>query len=169
MSTLNTLNPASLQVLMSETIFDIGFSPVPSSEEPDAVVEPTMMFKTFGNNNKNILFIISDINHEFFHQETELAFIKTLKALKLELDDVAVINCTESASRKFDKIKGELKPRLCIFLGLDPKELGLENCAINIWNKEESIQLLYSYSFDEMLMSVQKKRDFWDAIKLINA
>jgi len=173
MSPLNTSNPLALQVLMSETIFDIGFSFISSSEEilkePVALKEQQFAFKSYGSNKKNILFITLDAQHEYFSKDAELAFLKTLKALKLALEDVAVINCKEPFhNQTFKQIKKEFKPRNCIFLGVDPEKLGQANFAENVLKMEDGVQFLYSSSFEEMLVDAKKKRIFWDAIKLMN-
>ena len=173
MSPLNTSNPLALQVLMSETIFDIDF-PIPSID--DAVVEilpekkeEEFVFKTYGGNNKNILFVISDKANEFLSPEAEIAFMKILRALKLTLEDIVIVNHKEpQVNLTFEKIREKLQPANCIFLGADPQLLGLEVCAENILKTENNIQFLYSYSFEEMLRDTEKKRLFWDAIKLMN-
>ena len=95
--------------------------------------------------------------------------MKTLNALKLNLPDVAIINYNNSDNKvTFDRVKEQFDPKACIFLGFDPKRLGLKNCAENILANENDIQLLNSFSFEEMLNDTGKKRIFWDAIKLMN-
>lgn len=171
MSSLNTTNPIVLQVLMSETIFAIDFAElnVESSTVPTPIEETKIVLKSFGENKRNILFITEDLNHDFFSKDAELAFVKTLGALKLNLDDVAVINYTRIGSAvTFDQIKKNFEPKACVFLGLDPKKLHLSNCAANILTNDQNIQFLYSYSFEEMLTDTSKKRIFWEAIKLLN-
>jgi len=172
MSELNTTDPIALQVLMSETIFDIGF-PSPSLDIKPVEIspiqkEPEIILKTYGSNNKNILFVISDNHNEFLSADAELAFMKILQALKLTLEDIAVFNYNQSCSDiTFEKIKEKLNPKSCIFLGAKPESLGVEGCAENILKVEDNIQFLYSYSFDEMLYDIEKKRLFWDTIKLM--
>jgi hypothetical protein len=171
MSSLNTSNSVALQVLMSETIFDIDF-PVPSPDTPlqtpSIPKESEIILKTYGGNNKNILFVISDNNNDFLSVDAEIAFMKILRALKLTLDDIVLFNYNANyANLTFDRIKEKLMPRDCIFLGVDPKILEVEGCAENILRVEANVQFLYSYSFDEMLRDTEKKRLFWDAIKLM--
>lgn len=173
MSPLNTSNPLALQVLMSETIFDIDF-PIPSVEDASFEILPIqteseIILKTYGSNNKNILFVISDNSNEFLSADAEIAFMKILRALKLALEDIVILNHNESNNGlTFEKIKEKFNPRNCIFLGAEPQLLGIEGCAENILKIEDNIQFLYSYSFEEMLRDTEKKRLFWDAIKLMD-
>lgn len=179
MSPLNTNNPIALQVLMSDTVFDLDFpeKTVQKLEErPVDLVENwvesavnEVVIKSLGDNQKNILFIVDEEQHEFFSKDAELAFVKTLNALKLNLPDVAVINDKQPGIKQsFDRIKADFSPKVCVFLGSDPKGLGFENLAENIWANEGGIQFLNSFSFENMLYDVGMKRVFWDAIKLMS-
>lgn len=176
MSPLNTTNPIALQVLMSETIFGIDFPDTNIennlSEADNSGVEvkrQDITIESLGENQKRILFILEDIQNDFFSKDEELAFVKTLNALKLDLKDVAVINLKDSAGKiTFDRIKKQFNPKACVFLGFDPKRLDLKNLAENILTTEDDIQFLTSFSFEEMLNDTGKKRVFWDAIKLMN-
>jgi len=169
MSLLNTTNPIALRALMSETIF--GIEPLSSAvafEEPELKAGP-MEIRIMGANRKNILFITESADNEFFSQDAELAFIKTLGALKLDIQDVAVVNCAaETSQTSFDRLNKEFSPRVCVFLGIDPRKLGLNNFALNILWQESNTEFLYSFSFEEMLNETAKKKLFWETIKLMN-
>lgn len=169
MSLLNTTNPIALRALMSETIF--GIEPlisVVTLEEPVLEAQPAKA-EFMGANKKNILFITESINNEYFTQDAELAFIKMLGALKLDLQDVAVVNCAdETSKRSFDSLNDQFAPRICVFLGVDPQKLGLGNFASNILWQEREVEFLYSFSFEEMLTETAKKKMFWETIKLMD-
>lgn len=173
MSLLNTSNPIALQVLMTDTIFNIDIQAPPTEEVSPEVTpaqkETKLVLKTLGGNNKNILFVISDNNNEFLSPEAEIAFMKILRALKLDLKDIVVLNHRESLGNiTFEKIENQLKPEKCIFMGINPQLFEIKACAKNILTSTNNVQLLYTYSFDEMLKDTEKKRLFWDAIKLMN-
>src|SRR3546814_4310713 len=96
MSPLNTSNPLALQALMSETIFDIDF-PIPSIDDASFEIRPIqteseIVLKTYGGNNKNILFVISDNSNEFLSSDAEIAFMKILKDLKFAIEDIVVLH-----------------------------------------------------------------------------
>jgi len=168
MSLLNTTNPIALQAFMSETIFGMDMTKNEVEEEALIEKEPDIIINSLGANKKNILFIVDDLNNDFFSKDAELAFIKTLGALKLAIDDVAVINYKRiGESITFDQIKEEFTPKACVFLGSSPARLNL-NFAENIITNNKDIQFLNSFSFEEMLTEATKKRMFWDAIKLMS-
>ncbi len=169
MSLLNTTNPIAIRALMSETIFGI------ESLDQDAILEEPILdaapteITIMGGNRRNVLFITGNASNPFFSKEAELAFMKTLGALKLDLEDVAVVNSAEERGLgSFERLKDKLEPRICVFLGLNPQKLGLNTFALNILGREGDIEILYSFSFEEMLTDTGKKKMFWEAIKLMN-
>lgn len=130
-------------------------------------IESSLQF--YGDHKRNILFIVDQPGVQFFSKEAELAFLKTLEALKMALDDVAVINIAPlDQSIDFERIQKELAPVYWIFLGSDPTNVKLGEYPDNIWSKMGESQILKTYSFDEMLTDVVKKKAFWSAVKLIS-
>lgn len=185
MSALNTKNSHALRSFMTETVFDIDFT-LPSdigadnikaaSVEENHVAEPVnpeskpkQVLQVYGSNRKNILFIVDNADVTFFSREAELAFLKTLDAMKLNLSDVAVINrASLDPDLSFDTLKKELSPVYSVFLGSNPSDLHIGEYVENIWNQHDGVHLIKTHSFDEMLTDVDKKRAFWNAVKLIN-
>lgn len=144
---------------------------LPVSQEPELspAEKPPAEIPYFGKNAKNILFVVSNKDGLFFSKEAELAFLKTMQALKLDLSDVAVINLQQLEQPVFfERIRKKFEPVSCIFLGCEPAEAGLQAFADHLWKEEGGVRYLKSYGFEEMLTDKQKKRMFWDAIKLMN-
>src|SRR5690606_36226209 len=110
--------------------------------------ETPVAWNSWGNNRKNILFLTANDDFDYFSKDAEVAFIKTLKALKLEIDDITVLNSARIPEGvSFDLVKKAFLPAHCIFLGVDPQEMGVEAMAENILKIDDGIQYLYSYSF----------------------
>lgn len=170
MSLLNTSHPQALQYFLTETLFNVGMD-LAAVPEPMvlAPAKPLPEIPYYGGNAKNILFVVSNQDGLFFSEQAELAFLKTMQALKLDLNDVAVINLHPLEQPVFfERIRIKFEPRSCIFLGAEPIEAGLEAFADHLWKEEGAVRFLKSYSFEEMLTDKQKKRIFWDAIQLIS-
>lgn len=173
MSRLLTENPIALRFLMSETIFSSAAensqtensSTVIDSIESDLSLsdnkEPNLLF--WGANEKNILFLIQNPEEDYFSSEAEDAFLKTLAALKLSLNDVAVFN-RRKAEKSLNEICEALNPKICIYC---EEENETNKSAFNKITEVEGIACLYTYSFEEMLTDTNKKRVFWNAIKEI--
>lgn len=167
MNDLLTQNPIALSVLMSESLFNIEecntnfdhsvIAPPRSSQKAqDKVI-------AWGGNKEKVLFIVNSSVNSYFNEKEKDAFLKTLNALKLDIQDVAVINRSNVLAFE-EKIKEQFQPRSCIYCeGLNEENKETFNNIITI----EGIKTLYTFSFGEMLKDNNKKRSFWNAIKNI--
>ena len=179
MSRLLTQNPIALRFLMSETIFssaaeistienslpqtslqtDLQESDLSLSENKDTE------FLFWGANKKNILFLVENPNEDYFSDEAEDAFLKTLAALKLSLQDVAVFN-RGRAEYSLSDIQEKLQPKIVIYCNGENEH---NQDTFNMLIEANGVSSLTTYSFEEMLVDTQKKRTFWNAIKGIIA
>lgn len=168
MSCLLTKNPVAIRQLMSEAIFSLP------SEEFTAIVEQVPALEAqvsvkaesplvfLGGNRKRILFFVRHESFEYFSTQAEEAFLKTLGALALSLDDVAVVN-RDKTSKTIEEIKEQLQPKCCVYCEGESIEGA---STFNVLEKA-NVDSLYTYSFEEMLSDTMKKRLFWNAIKEI--
>lgn len=173
MSQLLTQDPIAIRILMSETIFSsssIDELPDSSQKEEDLKQSDAVLVKGansdlsfWGSNEKKVLFLIRNSAVDYFSIEAEDAFLKTLAALKLTIDDVSIVNLARN-NTPFNEIKKILSSRFCIYCE------GESEANQNLFNKlfeKDGLTFFYTYSFEEMLTDVNKKRAFWNAIKEI--
>ncbi len=162
-SPLNTSDPIALHSLMTETIFDVGTDmATQSNDELDAAAPATQQdraqsFAFYGKNKRNYLFLTEEKQHQWMSVAALDAFTKTLAALKLTADDVAVLNVdklTETPS--VDSISVFFKPKVVVCLG-----------ASFTWPEQDGITVFRTHSFDELLADAEKKRIFWSTIKTL--
>lgn len=179
MSRLLTKNPIAIRQLMSETIFQSNevdekvesqeakdaSASVESLESNEAIKDEKLVEKEelsyWGNNEKGILFLVDNSEANFFSEQAQDAFLKTLAALRLSLSDVAVINLYPQ-SFSISDIQQQLKFNTIVYstgLGTD------YGATFNQVFKEGGKSMLVTYTFEEMLTSNDKKRAFWNAIK----
>lgn len=144
---LHTNDPVALRYLMTETIFGI--------DEPTPSRSP--QFSYHGGNRRNYLFLTHEIGHEWMSAAALDAFTKTLAALKLTMDDIAVLNIG-----KLSEIPA--KPDLIAFF--NPKVIVALGASLP-WDESDGLVVYQTCSFDEMLVDAEKKRKFWTAIKTL--
>ncbi len=158
---------------MSETIFDIDEGEVgdnllkaPTQEEREQVLD----FVFYGKNKRNHLFLTFEAHHEFMSEMALDAFTKTLQALKLTLDDVAVLNlgALPSAPKK-EEIISFFNPKTMVFLGTSSQSVGLDDISAKTVVEHGGIRIFHTDTFDEMLADGEKKRIFWTTIKTLLA
>ncbi|MEN5087293.1 hypothetical protein ABE426_12565 [Sphingobacterium faecium] len=178
MSNLLTSDPIALQAFMSETIFatadaignlSVETESVSSSLIPSQVPAHQEAVEEFiyqGSKTKGILFILRYPSFPYFSPEAEDAFIKTIGALKLTSDDVAVVNLANTHNpNDFKRIMTFFAPKKIILLGVDPKSLKLPEIAHNSYMHGRIATVFNTYSFEEMFADMVKKKAFWVEFK----
>lgn len=167
-SQLHTADSVALRYLMTETIFGIA------KDAGDAAVEQPMHqpafkqaapFSFYGKNGRNYLFLTYEKQHEWMSAVALDAFTKTLTALKLSTDDIAVLNvgaCDVFPAE--DAIFSFFNPKVLVSLGVSLPWAGLEGSSANPMNYN-GITVFRTHTFDEMLSDAEKKRLFWTTIK----
>jgi len=145
---LHTTDPLALRYLMTETIFGMDEPTVPG-------VAPR--FSYYGGNKRNYLFLTHETRYEWMSESALEAFAKTLAALKLSVDDVAVLNVGKlpAVPAKSDLI-AFFRPKVVVTLG-----------AALPWDATDGLTVFEAHSFDEMLVDAEKKRLFWATIKTL--
>lgn len=149
--TINTVDPTALRYLMTETVFDIAERAADTPLEPPTV--PPFIF--FGRNKRNYLFLTHEKQYEWMPEAAMDAFIKTLAALKLAEDDVALLNlATLTEPPTVRQLSSFFKPRVVVNLGTP-----------FTWPEQEEVTVFHTHAFGDMLADAEKKRVFWTTVK----
>jgi hypothetical protein len=77
-----------------------------------------------GNNEKNIVIIMRDPDFAFLPDDQLVFLVKMLKACKLNIGDVALINQVTAPILLKDLLR-QFKPSLILFLGVSPAIIGM--------------------------------------------
>lgn len=162
---INTSDPIALRYLMDNVIFSIGDS---DAESTDVVQEERLKFAFYGKNRRNFLFLIQEEQYQWMSVEAMEAFNKTLTALKLSVDDIALLNVrTLSDIRQKEEIISSFRPKVMVFLGLAPQSVGIEVPPFKPLSNYNGIAVFCTNTFDEMLADGEKKKQFWVTIKTV--
>lgn len=176
MATLHSNDPLALQALMSETLFSSGLAQAAGEEaisEVQTTVPPVLTsassqeeFVFQGGFAKSMLFIIDDAQHAYMSAGAYEAFLKTLAALAIPLEDIALLNlATAGNGYDFKRIMVGLQPLKIILLGVDPSRLQLPAIPFNTFQRGKKASVFNTFSFEEMLGDITKKKAFWAAFK----
>lgn len=164
MTQLNTTNPFALRYLLDDLLFDFEADFPAATEQSPNIDRPT--FNVLGANKSRILYLVENMTEGHFSPAALDAFTKTLHALGLALDDVAVLNLAQiEAGVNFEDLCSYFDPQRIIFAGPSPAKVGIDGLSLNVASSQQSIELLYTYSFEEMLTDTNKKKLFWQAVK----
>jgi hypothetical protein len=195
MSTLHSKEFNTLSLLLTEDIYILDKSPVnqelnsdeavkkalnqsaQASENPIPTLEiipqaqeiveikSTQEFTYIGENNKYILIVIDDANHQEIspiHKET---LLKIMAAKGLALRDLAVLNLNLFPNTNVNELKEFFSCSKLVLFGINPQRLALPSISSNKVEKHLNIQLFSTYSIDEMINDVNKKKEFWAIMK----
>jgi len=136
---------------MTETIFGID------ETEPEALPDTEPRFSFYGGNKQNYLFLTQDTQCEWMSVAALDAFTKTLAALKLTPEDIAVLN--------IEKL-GEVPSQSDLIAFFNPKVVIALGASLP-WDESGGIRVFKTHSFDDMLIDAEKKRVFWTTIKTL--
>lgn len=173
MSNLLTDNPIALQALMNETLFSAGFTAEDAvlaevSSPSSAVVwdSSNEEFVYRGDKSSGILFILRYPDYPYFSPKAEEAFIKTLGALNIVAEQVAVLNLANPQNpNDFKRIMAFFQPKKITLLGVEPASLKLPDIAHNSYMRGRVATVFNTFSFEEMFVDINKKKLFWGEFK----
>ncbi|GAA4516487.1 hypothetical protein [Sphingobacterium thermophilum] len=173
MSNLLTDNPIALQALMNETLFSAGFTAedvvLAEVSSPSSAVAWDSSNEEFvyrGDKSSGILFILRYPDYPYFSPKADEAFIKTLGALNIAAEQVAVLNLANPQNpNDFKRIMAFFQPKKITLLGVEPASLKLPDIAHNSYMRGRVATVFNTFSFEEMFVDINKKKLFWGEFK----
>jgi hypothetical protein len=136
--------------------------------EPQPVIQtPVADFKYQGKNLKNFLVLTHYKADDFIKAEHLTALENILKRKALGPDDVAIFNLANYSETKFSQLKPFFKPTKVLVLGGDALPQDIKVLKPNKPVTSNGITVLYTFSFDEMMDSVDHKKTFWELVKTL--
>lgn len=179
MTSLHTDNPVALRYLMSETIYGFDLQEagppksilgeaVSSEEEPAPVAQEEPYFDFLGQNRQGYLFVVNDSAHDYMSPAALDAFQKTVQALGLQLEDIALWNRgKERLEIALEQVVERFRPAKLVFLGQQATLHGIPSMALDSMVTVSGIKVLLSHGFEEMLTDMEKKKSFWKLLKTL--
>jgi hypothetical protein len=128
-------------------------------------IKKSQEFTYIGENNKYFLILIDDANNKEIspiHKET---LLKIMKAKGLELRDLAVLNLNHFPNANVNELKEFFSCSKLVLFGINPQRIALPSISSNKVENHLNIKLFSTYSIDEMINDVNKKKEFWAIMK----
>ncbi|HEX8378405.1 MAG TPA: hypothetical protein VF602_11365 [Pedobacter sp.] len=167
MDTLKASNPLALPFLMTEDLYSIHNETEVSveTEAPNADKQEPAFFDYLGENNKYILLLVNEPQHQIINPKELETLLNILKAKKQELKDVAIVNLSKYPNATFEELKNFFVCSSLVLFGINPAQIKLDGVQSNQIIKHQNTKVLATFSFVEMLANTDKKRTFWDEMK----
>ena len=167
MTTLNTNNPYALRYFLNETVYAFAIAKKDDEPKEEPLVKPSPVYQFLGGNKKQILYIVDNQAHDYFSTGALDAFSRTINALGLSIEDIAVFNVGKHSPTYFDQICTYFNPQKVILAGASPTQLALNNLSLNDPITLNNVKVLYTFSFEEMLTDTERKKTFWQQVKTL--
>ena len=190
MSTLHTNEFNALRLLMTEDIYILDQKNSITTEKPiesekavqaertmlpeipaavpvpkPAEIKKAKEFTYLGENNKYFLILIDDTkNREIssLHKET---LLKIMSAKGLELRDLAILNVDQYPEMNISELKEFFSCSKLVLFGINPQRIALPGISSNKVENHANVKLFSTFSIDEMISDVTKKKEFWAIMK----
>ena len=143
--------------------FDIrDIDPAPQPEIKTTQAE----FNYLGSNKKNFLILVNYPAHEFMPDEHLQALESVLTRKGHSRDDVAIFNIAKSDTTH-ELLINYFKPGKLLVLGETSVPEGMKLPRFNMLEDHSGLDVLYTFSFDEMMTNTANKKAFWEQIKML--
>jgi len=177
---VNIENPLALHFIMQDELFflkedrekfvsltvDETVAPIVEKEIPIANLkpEPQPGF-TFSGKKGELLILVHYTDHEFIRETHLSALDSILKRKNLSVADVTILNMAKNTGSDYEALLNYFKPEKVLILGAQSQPAGLPQLDINRPKVAGNKNILYSFSFDEMMDNPDNKRTFWEQMK----
>lgn len=155
--------------------------PEPITEQPAAPVAPAIPkinplpvaeapvagFKYTGGFGQKFLVVVNYPNHDVMDATHMNALESTIKRKEMSLNDVAIFNIGKHPGTDIKAIGRFFKPKRMLLLGKESFPEGLAEPVFNQLTMLGTCQLLYSYSFNEMMGNKEQVKAFWEQMKML--
>jgi len=139
---------------------------VPQEAKPE-VKTPEPAFNYLGKNLKNFLILVHYPDQEFIADAHLAALQNILKRKEFSLDDVVIFNMAKYSTTTIAQLAAFFKPVKLLLLGQASTPQGMTGLTLNMPKTSGNRTALYSFSFDEMMDSVDNKKIFWELMKAL--
>jgi len=124
-----------------------------------------LSFNYLGKNLKNFLVLVHYPDLEFIDDTHLTALTNIIKRKELSVEDLAIVNLAKHGNTHYDELLKFFKPVKLLILGKNALPQGIPALALNTPKAFEGFTGLYSFSFGEMMDSVDNKKAFWEQMK----
>lgn len=127
---------------------------------------PQINFNYLGANKKNFLVLVNYPSHEFIADDHLAALESVLSRKGHTRDDVAILNTAKNEAA-YELLKAHFAPKTLLILGQESIPAGIKQTQFNRFENHDDLNILYTFSFNAMMTSVDNKKAFWEQMKTL--
>jgi hypothetical protein len=162
-----------IKVAMTETSLPVEkptATSKPSSEsiqktEAEDGPKRSTEFAYIGENNKYILILFEDANCKEISPVHKETILKIMTAKGLELRDLALLNINLYPDTTITELKDFFSCSKLVLFGINPQGISLPSMSANKVEIHYNVKMFSTFSIDEMINDINKKKEFWAIMK----
>lgn len=139
----------------------------PAITSPVITETPAINFNYTGGFKQKFLIVVHYPDHELMEPAHFNALESAIKRRGLSIDEVAIFNIAKHAEADLKAVGRFFKPQKMLLLGENAIPPGLDTPALNLLTKLGKCDMLYSYSFAEMMGNKENTKAFWEQMKML--
>ncbi|MBB6500264.1 hypothetical protein [Pedobacter cryoconitis] len=167
-----TTSAEALRLFFTEDIYLIHseeniLSDAPALPEP-APAAQVKSFKYLGKNQKNILILVNDGQHEVSTEKGRELLRNIVKAIQLTANDFALLNYAAYANTDLETLKNFFSSNVVFAFGVSPLALGIDEQPMNVIISQGKTQLVFSGNLDGLADDQAGKKMLWGSLKKLS-
>lgn len=141
---------------------------LPPGKKPKKLSTKKTVLKSLGGNQKNIMIVVKDDKVTYLTDEDLEFLTNILKACKLSLDDVAIVNTNNNPGEGYKEYMKYLNSKIVLLFGVDPVSFDLPvNFPEFQVQSLSSTKFLYSPTLNECRTDKLLKSKLWVSLQRI--
>ena len=151
------LNSNELHVILDEPIYVLDKSPtIDLSEDVSSEPEMEAILQYKGGFSSKVVVLVNQAEADFTTEAEEAFLLKVIEAVNMGLEDIAIINLTNSS-----EWANELQPGKILGFGISTD---VEPYEVHVTEKNTQF---YGYHLSKIMEDVQLKRKLWEGLKIM--
>lgn len=143
-------------------------SELPTGKKPKRISTSETILKSLGGNQKNILIVVKNDNFTYLVDDDLEFLTNILKACKLGLEDVAIVNTSNSPDKGYKEYLKNLNSKIVLLFGVDPVSFDLPVSFPEFQVQSlTNTKFLYSPTLNECRTDKLLKSKLWVSLQRI--
>lgn len=162
-----TNNEKALRLFFTEDVYLVDESHQTAFTEEIVTLPQAKEFKYLGQNQKQILILVEDVENEVSTEAGKVLLRNLLKAIHLTTGDFALVNYAHYKQTPFDELKRFFQCRLLIAFGVSAADLKLETQALNQVVMQQDTKVILTKHLPLLDKDAAAKKVLWLSLQQI--
>ena len=122
-------------------------------------------FKYLGKNQRNILILVNDAEHEVSDESGRELLRKIVKSINLSANDFALLNYHHYPAATYSQLMQHFSSTIIFSFGVPPEKLQMSAQPMNVVVKKDDVMLVFSTELKQLNADQNSKKILWGSLK----